>query len=105
MSSRTLDRPLTGHLLGQNVGTSPAVKIALTTAAQVVRDALGEHLVDLGDRQPRPNSGAELGLDHREHGLDVAPPVVVRQEPLLVEQELAEVACDHRHRVILIPVV
>jgi hypothetical protein len=55
-----------------------------------VRDALGEHLVDLRDGQPRSHGGSELGLDHREHGLDVAPAVVVRQEALLVEQKLAE---------------
>jgi hypothetical protein len=48
----------------------------LHDAAQVVRDALGEYLVDLRDRQPRQDRGGELRLDHRERGLHVRPPAL-----------------------------
>jgi hypothetical protein len=52
----------------------------LDQATNIMANALAEHLIDHGVVRRTQNSIAELGLDHGERGLDVAPLVIVLQQ-------------------------
>jgi hypothetical protein len=60
----------------------------LNHTADVVADDFAQHFVDHGHVRFAANVIAELGLDHRERGLHVAPLVVVTQEFFPVELEV-----------------